>query len=283
MVQKEKDVRRQDEGGKADRRYAGLDLFAAAREGHKKALTELLYTEGVDPNVTRWSGVTALHRAAGEGQLEAVRILVKAGGDVNARTSLGWQTPLHMACGSGHEAVALELVEHDAKMSAKDKAGKTALKWAVDAGFSMMGRRLDEHFVRLQKKRSKEHEAEFNAKMAARKAREAELAAAAAKQGKHEHHFSHTSSDAWDLPHDHPDNVAKFKEQHEHHHSHIRRHTHLEPTKAEQYREEHGKHFAQHLHPEGGPSDREVHEPAGLGHADEDSLADLEGAGLSGL
>ena len=57
----------------------------------------------------------------------------------------------------------------------------------------------------------------------------------------------------------------------------------LEPTKAEQYREEHGKHFAQHLHPEGGPSDREVHEPAGLGHADEDSLADLEGAGLSGL
>ena len=78
---------------------ASQRLIYAVRSGNYERLAELL--KQPDAVATRSNaGRTALHAAAEEGDLEAARMLVKAGADVNARTSDG-STPLQLAAGYG--------------------------------------------------------------------------------------------------------------------------------------------------------------------------------------
>eukprot|EP00492_Amphilonche_elongata_P003133 TRINITY_DN3443_c0_g1_i1.p1 TRINITY_DN3443_c0_g1~~TRINITY_DN3443_c0_g1_i1.p1 ORF type:complete len:103 (+),score=16.38 TRINITY_DN3443_c0_g1_i1:149-457(+) len=64
-------------------------------------------------------GNTSLHRAAENGDLTAVRVLLKVfGGNVHAKNKRG-KTSLHLAIGNGHEAVVRVLVELGADVRAK--------------------------------------------------------------------------------------------------------------------------------------------------------------------
>ena len=47
------------------------------------------------------SGMTPLHQAALDGNLAAVRLLIRNGADVNRIDEDSW-TPLHAACAEGH-------------------------------------------------------------------------------------------------------------------------------------------------------------------------------------
>ena len=51
------------------------------------------------------SGLTPLHQAVLDGNLDAVELLVKHGADINKQDDDTW-TPLHAACAEGHAEIA---------------------------------------------------------------------------------------------------------------------------------------------------------------------------------
>lgn len=79
---------------------------------------------------------TPLMLAVLKGRLEAVRVLVEAGADVQARTSRG-ATALRFACylddSSERSEIAAYLVEHGAPLDARDSEGRTPLMVAISA------------------------------------------------------------------------------------------------------------------------------------------------------
>ena len=50
------------------------------------------------------SGLTPLHQAVLEENVDAVRLLIEHGADVNKQDSDSW-TPLHAACAEGHTEI----------------------------------------------------------------------------------------------------------------------------------------------------------------------------------
>ena len=83
----------------------------------------------------RFLGETPLHRAARAGGLEAVRLLIKAGADVNrlAHTPEGY-APLHEAARNGFAEVVACLVEAGASTTQKAANGETPMDSARNAG-----------------------------------------------------------------------------------------------------------------------------------------------------
>lgn len=81
--------------------YASLSgslLFCAAQNGVPEVVSTLL-THELDPNhVEEDLGVSPVHAAARWGRDRALRVLLGAGGNVNARTKRRGSTPLHLAC-----------------------------------------------------------------------------------------------------------------------------------------------------------------------------------------
>ncbi|MBI5395380.1 MAG: ankyrin repeat domain-containing protein [Verrucomicrobia bacterium] len=85
--------------------------------------------------------LTALHWAAIYRHVEAVKELLAAGFDVNARTPLG-MTPLHWAAAAGRTRVASLLLENGADVAVKDHAGLTPAELAVKRGRAEVARLL---------------------------------------------------------------------------------------------------------------------------------------------
>jgi ankyrin repeat protein len=76
-------------------------------------------------------GFTSLHFAAREGELEAARMLVAAGADIDAVAADGKST-LNLSIYNGHYQLAAYLVEAGADVNRADAEGFTPLFWAVD-------------------------------------------------------------------------------------------------------------------------------------------------------
>lgn len=102
-------------------------LRAAARAGDLKAVQKLL-KEGARPDKF------ALIWAAQNGHEPVVAALVKAGADVNARTSKGGTTALALAAQNGHEAIVNALLAAEADVNAPGIAGWTPLMKAAHFG-----------------------------------------------------------------------------------------------------------------------------------------------------
>ena len=75
----------------------------------------------------------ALIRAAEDGSIHIVRLLLEASVDVNVRDETGG-TALIAASYRGHHDVVLELLEFKADPNLRDDGGKTALMFAGDRG-----------------------------------------------------------------------------------------------------------------------------------------------------
>ncbi|ETN00694.1 hypothetical protein PPTG_17892 [Phytophthora nicotianae INRA-310] len=92
----------------------------------------------------RWSGVTGLHRAVSEGDVEIAQLLLSFGADVNQRSTWGWYAPLHLACKAGSEEMIWLLLNNGANWYLPDKTKKTPLQWAVRAGKASTAYRIDQ-------------------------------------------------------------------------------------------------------------------------------------------
>ncbi len=86
-------------------------------------------------------GYTALHYAAISNHPEVAEALIKAGADVNAKTSLG-NTPLMLAVGQLDLATAKTLIAHGAKKEIANNDGKTASNFAQKRSMNDKARAL---------------------------------------------------------------------------------------------------------------------------------------------
>jgi len=122
--------------------FTGQTPFITAALSGDVTVMRLLLKYGADPNITTFGGTTALMAAAGvnwvffqtfdegaEKLLEAVKLCVDLGQDVNAANSMGL-TPLMGAANRGSDDIIQFLVDKGAKLDAKDKQDRTALSWA---------------------------------------------------------------------------------------------------------------------------------------------------------
>ena len=122
--------------------FTGQTPFLTAALAGDLTVMKLLLKHGADPNIPTFAGTTALMAAAGvnwvfdqtfdEGQpalLEAVKLCVELGMDVNAVNSMGL-TALHGAANRGSDDIIRYLVQQGARLDVKDAEGRTPLTWA---------------------------------------------------------------------------------------------------------------------------------------------------------
>jgi ankyrin repeat protein len=105
-------------------------LHWAAYNNDLGAVRRLL-AEGADPNAANRFGVTPLHEAATVGNADMLKALLEAGGDANASYGEG-ETVLMTAARTGDAASVRLLLEHSAAVDAFEQwHGQTALMWAA--------------------------------------------------------------------------------------------------------------------------------------------------------
>ena len=105
-------------------RASSETVLDAAAHGDLDTIKGLLKS-GADVNSARADGVSALHLAAGAGNVEIARVLMTAGANVAASTVLLGTRPLHMAAENGHADVVNLLLAHGADPNAADRLGTT--------------------------------------------------------------------------------------------------------------------------------------------------------------
>lgn len=109
-----------------------FDVFEAASFGDLDRLTQLVEEDPSLANARSGDGFTALHLPAFFGQVEAVRLLLERGAEVDARGT-GWMigTALHSAVSGRHPDAARALLEAGADPNARQAEGWTPLHSAV--------------------------------------------------------------------------------------------------------------------------------------------------------
>ena len=108
-----------------------VDIHKAAGTGNMEAVKQHI-AAGTDLNAKNKYGRTPLHRAAGEGHKEIAELLIAKGADVNPKVD-GW-TLLYTATLFGHKEIAELLLANGADVNAKSKFGRAPLHIAAIAG-----------------------------------------------------------------------------------------------------------------------------------------------------
>jgi len=128
---------------------AGATPFFLAAMAGDAAVMQALLDAGANPGLTTAIGGTALMAAAGAGRslgetslkqtplLEAAKLAVKTGSDLNAADEMG-NTALHYAAYLRVDSVVQFLVENGARMDARNKFGETPL-WLSELALQFYG------------------------------------------------------------------------------------------------------------------------------------------------
>lgn len=121
----------------------GSTLLKWAAEGDA-ALVKYLIEKGADVNVADNEGITPLMKAVGSFDSTAVTtvgLLLAHGANPNAAAGNG-ETPLILAAKRGRADMVGALLEKGAAVSAKDKAGKSALVYAMEGSYGAVAEQL---------------------------------------------------------------------------------------------------------------------------------------------
>jgi ankyrin repeat protein len=105
---------------------ASSPLITAAFLGKIEA-AKILINAGAELNYRNADGSTALHTAAAFGKTEAAKMLIDAGADLNLKNNQG-STALHTAAFFCRVEIVEILLEKGADKTIKNKAGKTAFE-----------------------------------------------------------------------------------------------------------------------------------------------------------
>jgi len=120
-----------------------LAVFNAVQKGDIKAVKQYLDAGG-DVNAKNSVGFTPLHYAAHEGHMEIAELLITNSADVNEKVS-GGRTPLHRAASLGHKEIAELLIANGADVNAKEGNGRTPLNEAARWGHNEVADLLRKH------------------------------------------------------------------------------------------------------------------------------------------
>jgi ankyrin repeat protein len=131
--------------------FTGQTPFLRAALSGDTAAMKLLVSRGADPNLATLAGTTPLMAAAGvnwvvaqtytesvQARLDAVKLCLELGADVNASNSMGL-TALLGAVNRGSNDIIELLVQRGARLDVKDKEGRTALRWAEGVFLAAVG------------------------------------------------------------------------------------------------------------------------------------------------
>merc|ERR1712106_547515 len=103
----------------------GCVFLAACAAGDREELKVLL-GRGADIDTANVDGLTALHQACIDDNLDMVEFLVANGADVNRGDNEGW-TPLHATASCGFLSIAKFLLDHGANVAAVNNDGELAI------------------------------------------------------------------------------------------------------------------------------------------------------------
>ena len=108
---------------KAANRYGVTPLYLAC-ENANPAMIERLLKAGADANAVSTEGETALMTVARTGVVEAAKVLLDHGANVDAREEWHGQTALMWAVDEQHPAMVKELIAHGADVNAVSNVNK---------------------------------------------------------------------------------------------------------------------------------------------------------------
>lgn len=105
---------------------------AISKNNIKKVQT--LITQGVDVNARDKEGWTALQFAAELGHTRICQLLIQAGADINAKSTMYGETALHLAAYNGALECCKYLIQASADIHTKNNDGSTPLHLAAETG-----------------------------------------------------------------------------------------------------------------------------------------------------
>ena len=105
----------------------------AAARGDRETVKSLL-KQAADVNAAQGDGMTALHWAAMNGDVELAQMLIVAGANVKATTRLGSYTPLYLASQQGHGNIVQALIKAGGDVRTGTPNGTTPLMVAAASG-----------------------------------------------------------------------------------------------------------------------------------------------------
>ncbi|XP_049876007.1 ankyrin repeat domain-containing protein 6 [Pectinophora gossypiella] len=117
-------------------------LLEAAARGDAARLAELLPARAHQLHLTDENGCTALQRAAADGHVDAVRILLQHGADPNKLDLVHGNTPIHEAAWKGYSCCVALLAANGAELRARNHAGFAPLHLACQNGHNQSCREL---------------------------------------------------------------------------------------------------------------------------------------------
>ncbi|XP_073977238.1 protein phosphatase 1 regulatory subunit 12A-like isoform X11 [Rhodnius prolixus] len=134
---------------------AGCVFLAACKAGDKEEILRLL-KKGADIDTSDVDGLSALHQACIDDNLDLVEFLVEHGADVNKGDNEGW-TPLHATASCGFISIAKYLIENGANVAAVNNDGELAVDVAeCDAMEDMLQQQIDDRGIDAENARTEE-------------------------------------------------------------------------------------------------------------------------------
>uniref|UniRef100_A0A8C4NFG0 Protein phosphatase 1 regulatory subunit n=1 Tax=Eptatretus burgeri TaxID=7764 RepID=A0A8C4NFG0_EPTBU len=135
----------------------GAVFLAACSSGDTGEVLRLL-ERGADINHSNVDGLSALHQACIDENIDMVRFLVECGANINQADNEGW-TPLHAAASCGYFDIAKYLLHHGVNVAAVNNEGELPLDITEDEAMEeMLQEELNRQGVDVEAARKEEQQ-----------------------------------------------------------------------------------------------------------------------------